>query len=108
MFAGLCRASGAPVCPGMKHAKRILLSIFMSNLYIRNVAQTRLGVVAVFLFASPGMAAQIEFPLYGHVYFETNGPYTPLDNGDWWTHVDYGNRSHEYQMVIPETVNPSG
>ncbi|MBN1542820.1 DUF11 domain-containing protein [candidate division KSB1 bacterium] len=64
------------------------------------------GVVVLIASISPLAAAPIVFPLYDHIFFQTSGPETPLDNGDWWAAQDYGNQPHHFQMIVPESADP--
>jgi uncharacterized repeat protein (TIGR01451 family) len=60
----------------------------------------------IFLWGGQGaIAAEVQLPATEDYFFETNGPESPLDNGDWWTNSDYGaiwgNGWHKFQIVVP-------
>ncbi|MBD3377305.1 DUF11 domain-containing protein [candidate division KSB1 bacterium] len=41
------------------------------------------------------------------IYFQANGPSSPLDNGDWWTNEQGGDGWHIFKIVVPSTAATS-
>ena len=41
------------------------------------------------------------------VFFQTNGPLTEFDNGDWWTNINngIGSQAHVYELIVPPVVD---
>ncbi len=42
-----------------------------------------------------------------YAFFQTNGSYSEINNGDWWTNRHHGNTTHLYKIVVPQSVSPS-
>ncbi|HOC25180.1 MAG TPA: SdrD B-like domain-containing protein, partial [bacterium] len=66
-------------------------------------------VFALFLamaFAPAAEAGQVVLPSKDNVLMQTNGPGSEFDDGDYWTHPDYGNSPHIFWLEIPAGVNP--
>ncbi len=56
--------------------------------------------------AGPIQAAEVVLPTTPELFFQTNGPLTERDNGDWWTSVDGGDTLHYFEIIVPPAVNP--
>lgn len=57
-------------------------------------------------FAPAAYAGQVVLPSKDNVLMQTNGPDSEFDDGDYWTHPDYGNSPHIFWLEIPAGVNP--
>ncbi len=59
------------------------------------------GALLLVSVETPCTAATIILPPYKHVFFQTSSPDTPVDNGDWWTNLDYGSQPHKFYRETP-------
>lgn len=68
-----------------------------------------LAGLTLLLHSSGLFAAEQVYPQSqnGYGYFQTNGRYSEINNGDWWTNLNYGNSNHVYKIIVPQSVSPS-
>ncbi len=66
-----------------------------------------LGMVLAMIAMTSLQGGQVLFPGSNRIFIQTNGPESEFNDGDWWTHKDYGNGPHIFLIEVPEGTNPN-
>ncbi|MBN1999555.1 DUF11 domain-containing protein [candidate division KSB1 bacterium] len=64
------------------------------------------ATILIFIAAGTTHSAEVVLPFTTGLYFQTNGPLTERNNGDWWTSVTGGDTLHYFEIVVPASVDP--